>query len=217
MECIMVHRHNECHTEPGVRTSISTKLLKFSHRYIEGILPKGPYLPCVSMAGRALLAGYHRYTVQCRYNAVNFLSNPHKIHPIAHPLGRGMGCILWLQTVIYTLPQSPQWCMQYHVTLDLVIMALDSIRSHTKTYTTHAIMCHRWTQIEHYSGSSYQGSTLNEFFYRPMLQARAKLNQSLIISVLFSSFIQYKCMASAYYNLLVLADSILSHMRSNVQ
>ena len=29
--------------------------------YIEGILPKGSYLPCVSMAGRALLAGYHRY------------------------------------------------------------------------------------------------------------------------------------------------------------
>ena len=29
---------------------------------IEGILPKGPYLPCVSMAGRAILAGYHRYT-----------------------------------------------------------------------------------------------------------------------------------------------------------
>ena len=29
--------------------------------YIEGILPKGPYLPCVSMADRALLAGYPRY------------------------------------------------------------------------------------------------------------------------------------------------------------
>ena len=28
---------------------------------IEGILPKWPYLPCVSMAGRALLAGYPRY------------------------------------------------------------------------------------------------------------------------------------------------------------
>ena len=27
---------------------------------IECILLKGPYLPCVSMAGRALLAGYHR-------------------------------------------------------------------------------------------------------------------------------------------------------------
>ena len=29
--------------------------------HIEGILPKGPYLPCLRMAGRALLAGYHRY------------------------------------------------------------------------------------------------------------------------------------------------------------
>ena len=29
--------------------------------HIEGILPKGPYLPCVSMVGRALLAGYPRY------------------------------------------------------------------------------------------------------------------------------------------------------------
>ena len=28
---------------------------------IEGILPKGPYLPCVSMAGGALLAGYPGY------------------------------------------------------------------------------------------------------------------------------------------------------------
>ena len=32
------------------------------HEHIEGILPKGPYLPCVSMAGRALLAGYPQYT-----------------------------------------------------------------------------------------------------------------------------------------------------------
>ena len=28
---------------------------------IEGILPRGPYLPCVSMVGRALLARYPRY------------------------------------------------------------------------------------------------------------------------------------------------------------
>ena len=33
------------------------------HSNIEGILPKGPYLPCVSMAGRALSAGYPRYDV----------------------------------------------------------------------------------------------------------------------------------------------------------
>ena len=29
--------------------------------YIEGVLPKGSYLPCVSMAGRTLLAGHHRH------------------------------------------------------------------------------------------------------------------------------------------------------------
>ena len=31
--------------------------------HIEGILPKGPYLPCVSIAGRVLLAGYPRYII----------------------------------------------------------------------------------------------------------------------------------------------------------
>ena len=37
---------------------------------IEGILRKGSYLPCVSMAGRALFAGYHWYTdPKWRYTA----------------------------------------------------------------------------------------------------------------------------------------------------
>ena len=42
---------------------------------VEGILPKGPYLPCVSMAGRALLAGYPRYLEHslCNYPQVNAL------------------------------------------------------------------------------------------------------------------------------------------------
>ena len=31
------------------------------HSYIDGILPKGPYPPCLRMADRALLAGYPRY------------------------------------------------------------------------------------------------------------------------------------------------------------
>ena len=37
----------------------------------------------------------YMYTVQCRYNAVNFLENPHNRHPISRPWGRGMGCLLW--------------------------------------------------------------------------------------------------------------------------
>ena len=44
-------------------------------------------------------------TVRCRYNAVNFLTNTHKRHPIARPLGRGMGCILWIQHLINILPR----------------------------------------------------------------------------------------------------------------
>ena len=67
--------------------------------------------------------------MQCCYNTVNFLQNLHKKHPryIARPLGRGMVCILWVQTMIYTLPQSQQWCMQYHMILDREIVALDCI------------------------------------------------------------------------------------------
>ena len=33
--------------------------------------------------------------MQCRYDTANFLQNPHDRHPIAHPWGRDMGCLLW--------------------------------------------------------------------------------------------------------------------------
>ena len=39
-------------------------LASFSWRYIDGILPKGPYPPCLRVADRALLAGYPRYGVR---------------------------------------------------------------------------------------------------------------------------------------------------------
>ena len=45
------------------------------------------------------------HTVRCRYNAVNFLTNIHKRHPIARPLGRGMGCLLWIQHLLDILLQ----------------------------------------------------------------------------------------------------------------
>ena len=43
--------------EASSRKSINFFLLH-DDTYIEGILPKGPYLPCVSMMGKVLLAGY---------------------------------------------------------------------------------------------------------------------------------------------------------------
>ena len=37
--------------------------------------------------------------VQCWYNAVNFLPNPHNRHPTACPWGWAMGCLLWVKTL----------------------------------------------------------------------------------------------------------------------
>ena len=57
------------HEELPQHSELSMKWIKHMHALImffsylssvEGILPKGPYLPCVSMAGRPFLAGYHR-------------------------------------------------------------------------------------------------------------------------------------------------------------
>ena len=67
------------------------------------------------------------HAVWCCYNMANFLLNSHKINPIAHPLGQGMGYILWVKTPGHTLPQSLQWCMQYHAIFEHIITALDRI------------------------------------------------------------------------------------------
>ena len=48
------------------------------------------------------------WMIKCCYNLVNFLQNPHKSHPITHPLGRDMRCFLCMKTVIYTLSLSLQ-------------------------------------------------------------------------------------------------------------
>ena len=41
---------------------------------IKGILPEGAYLPCVSMAGRALLAGYPRNASSIQFKHFNLKS-----------------------------------------------------------------------------------------------------------------------------------------------
>ena len=47
-------------------------------------------------------------TVWWRYNAV---TNIHKRHPIVRPLARSMGCLLWIQHLVYILPQLLQLLM----------------------------------------------------------------------------------------------------------
>ena len=111
-----------------------------------------PFFSKILICDLTLQSEKQIYTVQCRYNAVNFLPNPHKIHLIArplgrerererlslsaflrtedigvhivHPLGRDMGCNLWFDTLIYILSQSTQCGMKYPVILDRVITAL---------------------------------------------------------------------------------------------
>ena len=43
-------------------------------------------------------------TVRCRYNAVNFQQNSHNRHPITRPWGRGMGCLLWVESLVKFCP-----------------------------------------------------------------------------------------------------------------
>ena len=49
---------------------------------------------------------YTAYTVWRRYNAVNFLTNIHKRHPMARPLAGPMGCLLLVQHLVDILLQS---------------------------------------------------------------------------------------------------------------
>ena len=50
-----------------------------------------------------------------------------KRHPLARPIGRGMGCLFWIRILLYVLLHSLQWFIRYHVALNRVITALDCI------------------------------------------------------------------------------------------
>ena len=63
--------------------------------------------------------------MQGHYNAVNFLKNIHKRHPVSRPLGRGMGCLLWIQHLIDIFAESLHSFMQYLTILDHIMTALD--------------------------------------------------------------------------------------------
>ena len=54
--------------------SVYDIFMQVNVEYIEGILSKGPYLPCVSIAGRALLAGYPGYDFVTPYRKLNVIN-----------------------------------------------------------------------------------------------------------------------------------------------
>ena len=67
-----------------------------------------------------------------KYSAVpsvvtQFFQKYQQRHPIARPIGPGMGCILLIQRLLHIMPQFLQLLMQYLTTLDHVVTALDCI------------------------------------------------------------------------------------------
>ena len=55
--CVLINTNDSCNCK-NIMTSTTRQLGK-----TEGILPKGPYPPCLRMAERAILAGYPRYVL----------------------------------------------------------------------------------------------------------------------------------------------------------
>ena len=51
------------------------------------------------------LSHFRDREAQCHYNAVNFLWSLHNRQPIARPLEEDIGCLLWIQILVYVLPQ----------------------------------------------------------------------------------------------------------------
>ena len=91
-------------------------------------------------------------TVRCRYNAVLFFQIIQKRHPISRPLGRGMGCILWIHHLIYILSEFLLSFMQYLTIWDRVITALHCISYGTYCSYEQAMM---WTEVYQSSGEFY--------------------------------------------------------------
>ena len=96
---------------------------------IKGILPKGPYLPCVSMAGRALLAGYHRYVefrlllprfwsclTQWWICVVGVYKKEHVCRPVHSSVGRTTNFsvdtyrfVFWTKSLVYIICVKRVW------------------------------------------------------------------------------------------------------------
>ena len=72
--------------------------------------------------------------------AVNFLTNIPKSNPISRPLGRGMGCLLWVQPLIDILSEFLQF-LQYLTLLQGVIKALDCL--------FHYLFCYPNSSLQH--------------------------------------------------------------------
>ena len=89
------------------QTHHDTPVLRPEYSRNSNTMTADALVPCIARPLVATLCRINRSLsstrniVRCRYSKVYFLSNPHKIHPIAHPSGRAMGYNLWFDTDLY--------------------------------------------------------------------------------------------------------------------
>ena len=70
------------------------------HLYVSGILPKGPYPPCVSMADRALLAGYPRCPL---YTVIVMMIDMSMLLGVVHRNLKGQCTVILIIIAVYVL------------------------------------------------------------------------------------------------------------------
>ena len=101
-------------------------------------LSKRVVLPQVSMHSP-------RNKVWCCYKSDDFLKNTHNRHPTAHPWGWGVGCLLWVRSLI----------LLYYSTLTIVLRY--SISSHCNSFEYWAPVDEICLKIAHQNSSSGNG------------------------------------------------------------
>ena len=112
------HRHH-CHhcCRPHHYYHLPIGVLSF-------LSPKRDLEVHIKLANSSCLSKFNN-TVRCRYNTATFPINIHKRHPIASPLGRGMGCPLWIHHLIDILPQPNYLC-----NILSIVSILDRVKRH---------------------------------------------------------------------------------------
>ena len=86
-----------------------------------------------------IIAKQNKIELQCgtvitRLISLLFFSNSPQKTLHNSPVRARYGCLLWLQTLVYILPQSLQWLIDKHVTSDRIITAPDSMFLFRETY-----------------------------------------------------------------------------------
>ena len=113
--------------------------------------------------------GLVSHTMRCRYNAVDFLHNLHKRHPIAHPLGWAMGCLLWIQIRIYVLLQPLQWCVQKASYIGLCYNSTWLYQKHLIRYGYSHYKYQTVMRLSyHYNWNSYSNKTMSLYWKRQL-------------------------------------------------